>query len=205
MRHNRFHISAALGLFACLSLAACDKKGSGTTAPGAASVPASSAANTLAAGVWADLVSADQPRMVAAWTGLARADAALLRQATYTVAAPPNDDLHLGTLAVKWDTSTLKAWDRAFVGAFPQGAGQDAAQACFALDQLAAGVMESGPTFAPLMSGARAFAYEQAILVRMYALSKLNAMDPESTRDPKGTLGKLQGIARSGEIARIVP
>jgi hypothetical protein len=202
---NTLQVSTTFGLVACLALvAACDKKRGGTATPGAATV-ASSSPNKAAEEVWADLASGEQPRVVAAWRRLAQADAALLRSATYSVAAPPNDELRIGSLAIRMDTSTLKSWDGAFVEAFPGGVGQDAARACVALDQLAAGVMESGPRFAPLAKGVRAFAYEQAVLVRMFALSKLNTIDPRSPHDPVGTRAKLQDIARSGEIARAVP
>jgi hypothetical protein len=160
----------------------------------------------LAATLWSKLVSKDPQVVMEGWRQLAEADGPALRRAVYRVDAPPNDQLRIASLEFQLDTTAMKAWDQAYADAFPPGLEEAAARACIALDELGAGVMASGPTFAEGVAGTRAYPYDWAVLVRMYALSKLTKLDPHgSAYDPKGKLAKLQAIGRSGKVAKEVP
>ncbi|MDI1290261.1 MAG: hypothetical protein PSX37_09985, partial [bacterium] len=125
---------------------------------------------SLAATLWSELVSKDPSIVVQAWRQLATVDGLALRRAVYRVDAPPNDQLRVGTLEFQLDTTAMKAWDQAYADAFPAGTEEAAARACIALDELGAGVMVSGQTFAEGVAGGRAYPYDRAVLVRMYAL-----------------------------------
>jgi len=200
---------AVIGCAAVLLSASCERKPGlpeSAPTPTAPSATVKDDPTSLAATHWSELISKDPRVVVQGWRHLATADGPVLRRAVYQVDAPPNDQLRIGTLEFQLDTTAMKAWDQAYADAFPPGTEEAAASACIALDELGAGVMASGPTFAEGVGGGRAYPYEWAVLARMYALSKLTKLDPSgSAHDPKGKLAKVLAIGKSGQVAKEVP
>jgi len=165
----------------------------------------------LAERLWAMLVSEDHATVTAGWRALVHADPDLLRRARYEFVdfeVDNNTPIVIGDFSFDFDAAALRRLDAAFTEAFPPGTEADAALACIAFDSLGAGVMIGGPGYTYLFDGLigmRAFQYDRAILTRIFALQKLDLVDPDSPYDPKARTAGLHEIRKSDKVAEVVP